>query len=481
MDRNQTPVADFHARLTPAEVRQSDRVSARIRDSLKDSQYRPIRVWRLSPLGIELVRDQSSPIKGQQVDLVVVIDGNRSTFQGLVVDESVEADGFSLIFIRFLGGDDERKARDKDNRRAQRWLCSEEHYPQAIAAAPGKYGSFISFQIRNISKAGMLLFTSLDHAYLIPGMTLAMTISLPTVGAALIQSRIVRVRIGNDGVREILELGVENIDLTRKAKVLLGQYIVQFSEFEELDELIADGFIPNNVEHGLSFEYVKTAQEFRELLSFRAKIASDKGDISTHVHARDAKSRIVIGRLGGTPVIAARVGFPDTAGSLEAEELHQWPDDFGRRDQAIEVSGVVIGTSHFRTEFFASLMRFVCTSCISEERTLVVVNIGPRYRRFLQKIGWSEFGSVINTEVDSVFISDAIRAIQGRDTNPIWWNYVWGGVTKYLLEAGVLDPKGVDRWMISILRMFAPVTKIVFSWKHLRRTMKSSIKNNDSQ
>ena len=72
---------DFiHGSIWPADVRQMDNIVGRIRRRGASSEYADIRIWKLSPLGVELLDETAELIfrKGEEVDLQIVIFGERS-------------------------------------------------------------------------------------------------------------------------------------------------------------------------------------------------------------------------------------------------------------------------------------------------------------------------------------------------------------------------------------------------------------------
>ena len=46
--------SELHDLIFPGDVRQEDRIQALVRHRGTESKYRQVRVWRISPLGIEL-------------------------------------------------------------------------------------------------------------------------------------------------------------------------------------------------------------------------------------------------------------------------------------------------------------------------------------------------------------------------------------------------------------------------------------------
>ena len=127
-DRFDLDFSDIHEPILPTDIRDTDPalVVARIRRRFNDS-FTPIRVWKLSPLGIELVFDQDNPFsKGEKIDLEITLAGQRSLFEGLVVDLVQQNEEIKLLGIR-LSNKKSSSSPESEKRKSVRWICSEDY------------------------------------------------------------------------------------------------------------------------------------------------------------------------------------------------------------------------------------------------------------------------------------------------------------------------------------------------------------------
>ena len=226
-----------------SDVRETDSILARIKKAT-ETNFQSARVWRLSPFGVEVVRDESLEIS-ERLNLQIVIEGRRTEFSGIVISTS-EENGRFIVGIRFLL-EHAVKTDIQDSRRSIRWVCSEEHLPKAIAPSPGRFNEFIHFTIQNISANGLQLTTSISSVFLIPKMQLTLSLSLPMVGDTIVKVVIVRIRIDTLGAQDFLDLGVELLDVSEDTKRKLGQYLIQFSDNATLESLRAHRFLPDDI------------------------------------------------------------------------------------------------------------------------------------------------------------------------------------------------------------------------------------------
>ena len=243
-DRFDFDFSEIHEAVFPADVRSQDRIVARIKKRDGESSFYPIQVWKLSPLGIELVDDPGQNYrKGDKIDLEITIGGQRTYFEGLVVDLILDNEAIRLIGIRLSN---KRRSLDAEGekRRSVRWLCSEDFYPTCVSPTPGRYNEYIYFQIRDISKEGFQLLCSLRNKYLIPGTQLNLTASFPMVGDLSLAVRVARIGINSERGKDHLVVGTEFISLSQTTKNVIGQYLLQFTDAETLDDLRGAGFFP---------------------------------------------------------------------------------------------------------------------------------------------------------------------------------------------------------------------------------------------
>lgn len=480
LGRESAGISSIHDGIVPKDVRETDFIHARYRLDGEDADYSQIRIWRISPLGAELVRPETHEgkllKKGKSLELQLVIEGRRSDFRCAIVDEQNGESGLELLGVRFLVSEDRDKVESVvDTRRAQRWICSEEHVPRAVAPAPGSFNEFIGFKVRDISSKGLLLTTSLDNGFLISGMRLSLSIHLPLVAETYVKVEIVRLRIGTAGAEDILEVGVDMVDPSSHTLALFGQYLVQFSRTSSVEALVAEGLVPRNVSLGMSIYPLKSEADFKEVLQLRKAASEEIGlkfEPSSFAEEQDRKARILVGRLGKNMVVTARVRYPVSGDQLTCEPEFGITESEGRIDQLIEVTAIVVRVPReYYEQILLTLVRYICTSCTSAERQKVLVVSLPSMRGVYEKAGWRR---VYADQEKVVLLADAYSAIQGKGVNPVAWNFVWRDVADYLLEIGELKPVGIERIVLRVFRLFGPLSKLIFYLRRMRSNIRRS-------
>ena len=471
---------EIHSDVRPADIRIHDRILARIRKrDEQGSEYVSIQVWKLSPLGVELVQPENAVQlqKGDAVDLEITLVGQRNRFEGLVVDLIRGNEDIHLIGIRLAkrGGEELPGA---NRRRATRWICGDEFFPTCVAPTPGRFDDFIYFQIRDISNEGLQLVCSMRNKFLLPGMRLRLTAVFPMGSSASIQVEITRISIGSVGGRDRLVVGSKFIELSDFAKQTIGQYLIQFSDVESLEELRLAGMAPKSLSLGVDFYNLKTEADYLEVLELRKQAhmldgnlkyeisASDMGDIN------DARARIVVGKYHDKIIATARIRYNDVDEPLEHEAHVVWPKELPRRDQVIEISRLATHPDFRRNDLLAALFRFACQNLFSQsDRPWLVISCLDQMVPFYEKLGFKRTG-IRHTEplwrddrVLNVMIVNISEMVLGRRVNPFYWNLIWKEAAALLIEQESVDPNGMDKVRLLLYKAIAPLSDLLLLFK----------------
>jgi len=460
---------ELHEIIDPGDVRPSDRILARVRENRSNEEYRTLRVWRLSPLGIELedANEDPSVEKGDSVELEITIDGQSSVFSGLVVDVVRQNDLIRLIGMR-LARKKIATNTSEDRRKHTRWICSEDFYPSAICSSPGVVNDFTRFQVRDMSPEGMQLACSLRNKYLLVGRKLMLTVNFPMVGEFTAPVKIIRVGLTAINGKDQLSIGVEILKLTEYMKRTMAQYLIQFSNVETLEELRAEGFIPDSVSKAVNFYYLKSDEDYNRVLELRLEAHKYDRNIKDEIEAtptdmgdiEDSKSRIIVGAYGDRIVATGRVRFSEPNEPLEHEKYVTWPRDLPRREEIMEISRVCTDPEFRRGDLLAGLFQFACATCIQIEKPYVLIGAWAEMRGFYKKLGWKETGLSHQEPMwkmdQHLMLGRAKDGMLGRGVNPIYWNLIWRVVSEHTIQNGLIEPSAIDAFRLRIYRLFGP-------------------------
>lgn len=478
-DRFDLDFSEIHQPISPADVRATDQVLARIRSRDNQSAFKPIQVWKVSPLGVELVGSEHQEFrKGDKIDLEVTIGGQRTYFEGLIVDLILENDSIRLIGVR-LHKKTTLFSADGERRNSTRWMCSEDFYPTCVSPTPGRYNEYIYFQIRDISRSGFQLVCSLRNKYLIPGTQLNLTASFPMVGDLSVPVRVARIGISSERGKDYLVVGTEFIDVSQTTRNIIGQYLLQFTDAESLEDLRHAGFFPRSVSRGTDFYFLKTETDYEAVLALRLRAhqvggtVDDRTGLTDMGDMYDGNSRIIIGKHKGEIIASARVHFNVLEEPMEHESFVKWPSELPRRDQIFEITRVCTDPKFRSNDLLASLLRFISATCLQPQRPWVLVSTTDKFLPFYTKIGLQ------NTDLSyehptyrgkqNILIANAYEILLGKSTHPVYWNAIWRDVYSYLVDSGVLLPEAMDRARIRAYKLLFPFSKILYRLLNRKR------------
>jgi predicted GNAT family N-acyltransferase len=463
----------IHQSSRPTDIRDYDRVVARIRLRDLDHAFFNVKLWKMSPLGVEIVHPKDllrQFEKGDAIDLELIISGQRMSFEGLVVDLVQQNENIKLIGIR-LSRRVERSATE-ERRGSPRWLCSDHYFPTCVATSPFVLHEITNFQVRDISTDGMLLICSLDNSYLLPEMKLRLTVNFPMIGDFVAMVKVARVGFSSAGGKDMLAVGVEFLQMTANMKSVIAQYLIQFSNINSLDEIKSWGLNPTSLTKAINFYFIKSEEDYREVLSLRriAHLADDNfedtavtdedmGDIY------DAESRILVGRYKDKIVTTARIRFNSLEEPLEHESHLKWPETLPRRDQIVEVSRAANHPEFRHSDLLIGLFQFIAATCIREEKPFFVIGSWAKMVSFYEKLGFTDTGLSHGEPLwkypQHIMIADGMKGLLGKSVNPIYWNLVWRVVAEHMIESGILEPKGLDKVRFHLFKLLGPLATLV--------------------
>jgi hypothetical protein len=479
---HQLDFTDIHQLIDPADIRTHERVLARIRKRVQDSQFVDIQVWRLSPLGVELVANSTTEQfqKGDPIDLELVLSGQRTSFEGLVVDLVLDDPDSPILGVRLS-----RKVGSTvpgvERRTGERWICSDEFLPTCVAPTPGRFDDFMYFQVRDVSAEGLQLSCSLRNKFLIPGMRMSLTTVFPMAQVVQLEVEIVRVGISAFAGRDRLVVGTRFRSIGDHAKAVIGQYILQFSNVETLADLRTAGMVPKSVSLGVDFYNLKSEEDYRAVLELRYIAHTSDGNLKVGAtpeslaDINDARSRIVVGKYKGKAVATARIRFNDLDEPLEHEAYIEWPKTLPRRDQIIEVSRVATHPDFRRNDLLAALFRYSYLNLVQRDRPWIVISCLDGMVPFYEKIGFVHTGLRHreplwkDDRVLNIMIINTFELIVGRGVNPFYWNMMWRDVAQYLSAQSVIEPTGIDKIRMIAYRALGPVSSAIVFLRHVTR------------
>jgi predicted GNAT family N-acyltransferase len=428
------PRANVHGRIRPADVRPGDPILARARPSeARNAADVDLQVWRISPLGVELVRSPALGAvgAGTRLDLTVQIGRDLVEFRGVPVVAEREERGRALLCARWADAEDWRGDRER-RRIGARWRTAVEYRASGIAQGAVGHGDWVHFRIVEISRHGMQLHTSLRNKYLVPGTTLRAACSFPTQPQVDLELEVVQARVVAEEGKEVLCLGVRWEADGRRAAEAVGQYVLQFAPGASPRRLRADGFRVKSAFRVFDVGSVRDEEDYREVLALRraAYVAAGKASGETTDadmgDALDARSRIVTVRWNGKLVGSIRVTFPRTeADRLRHEDYCALPASLPPRPEVVEMSKACTDPEFRGADLFYAIVKQAALVVIQARRRWILMSCTDDLHPLYRKLGLRDLDAqYVHPTMGArhhVMLGDAVSMIAGG-MNPIVWN-----------------------------------------------------------
>lgn len=484
-DEDTSPV---HGPFTPADVREGEAITARV-VSLDPNVFlnSELRVWRMSPLGIELLTGKDDQlIKGMHISLELKMGYQKSTLSGLVVDRVLEEKDQHVAHIRLVPSKESRTS-DIERRDSDRWICSDQFFPTAVASNPVKFNDYLYFKIRDISFGGFKLHTSMRNKFIIPGISFECIVNFPMVSQTNMKLTVKNVRVELDGGKEVLSVGVTYNPLDDKLNKIVGNYLIQFGSVRSLEEIQNAGYLVHNVSDAIQYSYVKTKEDFEQVLRLRFDSYSAAGKIpdnKTYLDMTDqfdAKSRIILGKYKGDVVCSARMIFHQFGEELEQEKFIKWPVDLPRQDEVVEIMRACTRADFRGSDLLLGMFKYMAVTVAQAKKRWIVICATDEMIPFYQKIGFKNVGlsyqhTGLNNIVHHIMLANFVDGMAGRTVDPIHWNLVWADSVEYMSQFEMIEVDPFMQIRLTIYRWFQPITKILFE-----RKIKKKIANKASK
>ncbi len=463
-----------HGNVQPADVRPGDPVAARARlSSARGQPDVPAQIWRLSPLGVEIVRPPAlaSVESGARIDLSLRIGQDRATFTGLEIASVHQERGRTLLAARWRDADEARGDRAR-RRLGARWSCQADYLPTGIAPGAVRYADFVHFRIAEISKTGMQLLTSLRNKFLVPGTTLDATVAFPTLEQVKIAFRVVQARVVQDDSKEALLLGVTWETQGGRAAEVIGQYLLQFGPGASPEQLRAEGFRVRSTSLAFDFGSVRTEEEYGEVLALRrtayihAKKVSPDATPEQMGDEFDARSRIVTARYRGRLIGSTRVVFARTENDrLKHDDYVELPDWLPPRTEIIESSKTCTHPDFRGSDLFYSLLKHMALVTFQARRRWLLMSCTDGLRPLYKKLGCKDVGvTYVHPTMGikhHVMIGDVLSMLVGG-MNPIAWNLAIGPeLWRYAKRCGVIPRSAWLEVKVRLIQLLKPVAMLV--------------------
>jgi len=464
-----------HGPIVPADVRAGDPVAAFVRVPGCSRRATTAPVWRISPLGVELVRPAELDGIGLGAELELVLRVGRSTveFRSLPVVSTRSEHGRALLGLTWATEDADRPPL-ADGRSAPRWRCDGEYAPTGIAPSAARYGDYVFFRVVDVSWLGLRLETSLRNKFLLPGLRFDATCTFPTHGQVQLGLRVVHVNVVRRGEKLVLSVGAQYEARSARAQETIGQYLLQFGSGATVSELCAAGFRISASSRALDFGTVRSAEEYEEVLRLRRlayvharKLSEDTKDVDM-ADGFDARSRILVVRHRGRAVATSRLMFPQPGADdrLNHEDYLPLPAGLPPRDQLVEVFKTCTHPAYRGSDLFSTFLQHIGLTILQSGRRYALMSATDGLARVYERFGFRRLGASYDHPRmqlrHHLMLLDVSSVVGARRIGPIAWNLVAGReLWSFARLCGAVpgDRRSVAR--VRLYALFRPLAAVV--------------------
>lgn len=462
----------IHGPYLPASVYPGMGVTATA--TADDGAEVPLRIWRLSPQGIEFTCVPELHLEvGQALTFELMLAGQKLAYSGTVVSPE-HADGdIKLSGVKYEP--QERVAtlaqESREDRQKKRFRVSKRFFPTGVAYAPLTFHDAILFTVKDVSATGMRLSTSMRNKFLVPGLVLTAQIHFPPMASSTVKLRICNLAVVNEDGQYFQSIGAHIVEHDSAFAAAMGQYILQFGEGKEAPtpkEVTDQQLAIDNHANIIDWGFAETVKDFKDVAALRLLTYADESrDNIVRSMTFDDRSRMLIGRFRGQIVASLRLIFCSLDDDLfEVESYMPLPPQYLQRMATAEPSLLCIHPDFQHTDLALDLMRFTMFVMLQASRRWAIHASNPYLVPFLLKIGFVDTGLKLPATADGrahwhVLHADIEAIVDGRGIGPVMWNKLFHGREEHLHHQHWRKTGKVDAMRLATYRMLEPAAGII--------------------
>ena len=463
------PLHPLHEGVRPIDILRGRNFLCQVRPLTNHGQLKKVQAWKMSPFGIEIIEEGLAFSSGEKLELEIQVDGSIQKRFATAI--SFYTDGTKrLVCLRFtkrLDGTEDHRQRS-----TVRWTCDPFYSPTVQASLDGGIQALIYFRAMEMSLFGMGLMTSARNRGLLPGVTLTSQLTFP-LGVQIEVGLLVKyVRWVEDTARPFLSVGVEVVRGASDYRLHAGQYLLEFGSSDgsapSPKALRVAGFTTRAQGSRLELAYVRSAEEFKEILQLRALSFGQNEEgrrWEKWSDKHDAHSRILVGRFRGKIVCSGRVVYQDGVDSLEQSKFLKMPDLIPRDAPLTEIGRVCTHPDYRGDDLLVQLFRFIVLTMMESGQRYMIVNCTDELLGMYETVGLRKTGASFIHPNDGarhyLIFSDLHRTIFGVNIHPLKWMLMIGAIWDQLAPYVPTESSVVERVKLRLLLAARPALRLM--------------------
>jgi predicted GNAT family N-acyltransferase len=329
---------------------------------------------------------------------------------------------------------------------------------------PNQVIDYIFHQVHTISFGELVILVKPEDAFsVVVDQTVFCRLTLPTVGdfdQKMTAKDVEHLSSGEVYVR----FRYINAELDR----MIAQYLIQFADIDSPKDIFEAGVMIPNISHAVRFSFLKTKEEYDELLRLRHHAYSAVGKISSdEPYAKsgndfDKTALILIGKFRGTIVASLRLNPVQESVPTEIERHCVWPSGVNKNG-SVEMTKMVTHPNFRGGDLLLAMFRFCGSVCLERNLHTIICsatdNLLPMYKNMAFTSTGQRFEHRdLNNLPHTVLVGNARSAILGANMNPLYWNIFWRETVNHLDSSGVIKFSRFQRAKLKLVSCFKPLS-----------------------
>lgn len=234
------------------------------------------------------------------------------------------------------------------------------------------------------------------------------------------------------------------------------------------------GFEISGFANGLKFRYVKTQEDYEQVLKLRYKAYAGAGKVlpgKTHLDMAaplDPISRIIAAYAGEKIVATVAIAYPDSEEIVldtERPFVNGYPKAVPPKTDSIEVARLCTDPEYRRGDLLVRMLEHSYRAMRCGNRKHVITSTDDKLWPLYRKIGFRKTGMVYNHPYlaglrHHVITISYDQVDLANRVNPLAWNYAWRDMSFHLEDTGLIRRSGLSKLKVLVLSYLGRVLGI---------------------
>lgn len=281
-------------------------------------------------------------------------------------------------------------------------------------------------------------------------------------------------------VKNVLKLNSEKIlvqaTISKINKKFCDNLVDFFLQSTEISPAILKqaGFKPKNVSNNFRFRYVKTHEEYIEVLKLRYQAYREAGKVTESSSAADMatvfdrKSRILVAYHGDVIAASCMVAFPKGDEVLESEGFLEngYNFELPPRDNLLEIARLCTLSDYRGADLLKRMFEHIYKLMITSGREYIITSCDEKLWPLYFRLGFKKTGQFylhkkLNNKRHDIIMVHRDIGIKSQMKNILVWFYLYANMTDYLLLRKSASTNVATKIKLGVFKVSARAVKFI--------------------